>query len=221
MSIDTHVCILSGVKAVLFDLDGTLVDTNSIIIESMRDTLAHFTGRAWERRELMPHWGMRLRDQLRALCPELDLDAAVSYYRIRYAVYHERWLAEIPGTRPMLEALLAHGIHLGVVTSKKRVNAVQTLRDVGFLDFLAILVTEEDTTRHKPAPEPLLYALERLRLDPVDTVYVGDNPDDIHAARAAKMRCVAVAWSLRTREELSAAQPDLLIAVPGELLHHL
>jgi pyrophosphatase PpaX len=212
------VCVLVGVKAVLFDLDGTIVDTNEIILSAMQDTLAHFTGRAWEHRELMPHWGMRLRDQLSALCPTLDLDAAVAFYRGRYAVYHETLLAEVPGTTAVLAALRARGLRLGVVTSKKRLNADQTLRDVGFLPIFAVVVTEEDTARHKPAPEPLLYALGALGLTADDAIYVGDNPDDIRAAHAAGMRGIAVAWSLRRCDELQAVAPTAIIETPGELL---
>ncbi|HOF87376.1 MAG TPA: HAD-IA family hydrolase [Armatimonadota bacterium] len=213
--------MLSGVRALLFDLDGTLVATDEIIQRAMLDTLAHCTGRPWERPALMPHWGMRLRDQLRALCPELDLDAAVPYYRARYAIYHEALLAEIPGTRAMLDAVRARGVRLGVVTSKKRQNARQTLRDVGFLALFDVVVAEEDTTRHKPAPEPLLYALTSLNHAPDVAAYVGDNPDDVRAARAAGMRAVAVSWGFRGREEIVAVGPDLILDAPAELLPHL
>lgn len=217
----TNVCNMAGVQAVLFDLDGTIVDTNEIILRAMEDTLAHFSGRAWERRELMPHWGMRLRDQLSALAPALDLDAAVAYYRVRYAIYHALLLAEVPGTTAMLTALRAYGLRLGVVTSKKRVNADQTLHDVGFLPYFDAVVVEEDTAHHKPAPEPLLHALALLGLTANDTVYVGDNPDDIRAAHAADMRSIAVAWSLRDRDELCAVAPTAIIDAPGELLELL
>jgi pyrophosphatase PpaX len=217
----TDVCVLAGVQAILFDLDGTIVDTNAIIQNSMIDTLTHFTGRPWARPALLPHWGMRLRDQLSALCPALDLDAAVLYYRERYLIYHAELLREIPGTRAVLEALRARGVRLGVVTSKKRVNAMQTLEDVGFLAFFDVVVVEEDTTCHKPAPEPLIYALGRLGLNADAAAYVGDNPDDIRAARAAAMRSIAVAWSLRGRDELIAVQPDVIIDTPAEILQHL
>ncbi|OPZ82880.1 MAG: Pyrophosphatase PpaX [bacterium ADurb.Bin429] len=220
-TINTDVCTLVGVRALLFDLDGTIVDTNEIIQRAILDTLEHFIGRAWSLSALIPHWGMRLRDQLHALCPELDLDAAVPYYRERYAIYHEMLLAEIPGTRAVLDALRQQGLRLGVVTSKKRLNARQTLQDVGFLEFFEVVVVEEDTTRHKPAPEPLLYALTCLDLAPDDVVYVGDNPDDILAARAAHMRAVAVSWGFRGREAMAAVQPDLIIYAPSDILAHL
>jgi len=182
---------MPDIITVLFDIDGTIANTNEIILRTLADTLAMASGRAWRREELLPHWGLVLREQLRRCYPHLAL--------------HQALLAEFPGVRAMLSALQADGYTLGVVTSRKRA-------------FSQLIVTEEDTApRLKPLPDPLLYALQRLRALSAAAVYVGDNPDDIIAAHAAGMRAVAVGWSLRAREELLAVQPDAIIDTPHDL----
>ncbi|HEY3378216.1 MAG TPA: HAD-IA family hydrolase [Armatimonadota bacterium] len=214
----TIVCNSSQINTVIFDLDGTIADTNEIILRTMAETLEHASGRPWPRELLMPNWGMRLRDQMQLLYPEINLDRAVPFYRRRYAELHETLLAEFPGVRPMLQTLASQNIVLGVVTSKKRDSAQKTLCGLGYAHFFTTVVVEEDTSRHKPSPEPILYALERLRAPATQTIYVGDNPDDIHAAHAAGIGAVAVGWALRPRAELSAARPEAIIDTPGELL---
>ena len=208
---------LDGISAVLFDLDGTIADTNEVILRTITETLEYTSGRRWQRAELLPYWGLRLREQLVTLYPVIDLEQAVPFYRARYAEYHASMLAEFPGMRAML-AQLQTGYQLAVVTSKKRDGAWLTLEGIGYAEFFPLLIVEEDTARHKPAPAPLLLALERLQVSAAEAIYVGDNPDDIIAAHAAGMRAVAVGWSLRTRAELLAAQPDALIETPDDLL---
>ncbi len=218
---NTFVRVLSDVQVVLFDLDGTIADTNEIILRTLLETLEAMSGRAYTRTEILPHWGVRLREQLLRLYPEIDMAQAEPFYRRRYQDHHVALLNEFPGTRAMLEALRATGRRLGVVTSKKRANARQTVDDLGFRDLMEVVVAIEDTPRIKPAPDPLLFALEALRISADAAIYVGDNPDDLRAARAAGMRSVAVGWSLRPRAELLAESPDLLIECPGDLLRHL
>ncbi|MHB9026549.1 MAG: HAD-IA family hydrolase [Armatimonadota bacterium] len=202
----------------LFDLDGTIANTNEIILRTLSDTLEHVSGRRWPFALLMPNWGMRLRDQMQLLYPEIDLERAVPFYRRRYAELHEMLLAEFPGVHPVLKTLEAQNYALGVVTSKKRDGARKTLCGLGYEQLFQIVVVEEDTKRHKPSPEPIILALERLQAQAAQTIYIGDNPDDIHAARAAGVGAVAVGWALRRREELQAASPNAIIDTPADLL---
>ena len=118
----------------------------------------------------------------------------------------------------MLERLRDAGLRLGIVTGKKRVHCLQTLDELGYRAFFPVIVAEEDAAHIKPAPDPLLLAARLLGAAPAEIAYVGDNPDDIIAARAAGMTAVAVAWSLRTRESLLAQHPDALIEHPDKLL---
>jgi len=210
--------VLNIINTVIFDLDGTIVDTNEVILRSMVETLEHETGRPWSHAELLPHWGLVLRRQLRLFHPAIDLERAVPFYRERYRLNHEALLAEFPGVRAMLEALRDAGMKLGVVTSKKHDICRQTIEDIGYRGFFPVVITEEDTERLKPAPDPLILGLQRLQASPQEAIYIGDNPDDIIAAHAAGMRAVAVGWSLRTRASLLACHPEAIIDAPGDLL---
>jgi pyrophosphatase PpaX len=210
--------MFNNITTVLFDLDGTIADTNEVILRTLADTLQRETGRPWRREELLPHWGLVLRRQLLLCHPEIDMVRAIPFYRRSYQEHHNALLAEFPGMRAVLEALWAAGMKLGVVTSKKQPGCHLTLDDLGYRDFFPVIVTEEETERIKPAPDPLLLALRRLESSPEEAVYVGDNPDDIVAARAAGMRAFAVGWSLRPRAELLKYGPDAIIDTPADLL---
>lgn len=213
--------MFSRISTILFDLDGTIADTNEIIQRTMLETLEFASGRPWQREALLPNWGMRLRDQLLLLYPDMQLEHAVPFYRQRYAEYHRTLLAEFPGMRATLAQLHAAGFTLGVVTSKKQASARQTVEDIGYADFFSVLVAEEDSTRHKPAPDPILVALTRLGVTADEAVYVGDNPDDVRAAHAAGVRAIAVGWGVRPRSEFAAVQPHAIIDSPRELYHLL
>ena len=207
----------SDISTILFDLDGTIANTNEVILKTIGETLEHFSGRPWRQEELLTHWGMILRHQLVQLYPEIDLERAVPFYRARYATYHEALLMEFPGVRALLAELQARGYRLGVVTSKKRYSAEETISGLGYGPFFEIVVVEEDTARHKPAPDPLCYAAAQLGIAPCRAIYVGDNPDDIRAAHAAGMIAVGVGWCLRPRADLLSVAPDLIIDEPEEL----
>lgn len=208
-----------SITTILFDLDGTIADTNALIVQSLLDTLEYASGRSgWGQADLMPNWGLPLRAQLATLYPAIDLDAAVTYYRSRYFMHQDTHLAEFSGVRDLLEALQVAGCRLGVVTSKKRAIAVHTLELLDYLRYMDVVVAEEDAPRHKPAPDPLLCAAAQLGMPPCATAYLGDNPDDIRAAQAAGMAAIGVGWCLRSCNELRDVRPDTIIETPGDLL---
>jgi len=208
---------MTKITTILFDLDGTIVNTNEVILQSLTETLEDITGRSWTRDELLPHWGKVLRRQLVLFHPEIDLERAIASYRERYAENHVSLLAEFPGVRPLLERLRHAGYKLGVVTSKKRAACEQTLDDIGYRALFPAVVAEEDAPRIKPAPDPLLLAARRLGADPTECLYVGDNPDDLIAAHAAGMGAVAVSWTLRPLRELHAENPHAMLDTPEDL----
>ena len=209
------------ITTILFDLDGTIADTNEIILRTLAETLEYANGRSWSREELLPHWGMILREQLLTLDPIIDLELVVPYYRRIYAQYHKFLLAEFPGVRELLGQLKTAGYRLGVVTSKKRMSAQLTLDSLRYRGFFDDIIVDEDTIRHKPAPDPLLLALVRFGVTADEAIYIGDNPDDITAAHAAGIPGVAVGWCLRPRRELEAAGADLVLDHADDLLPFL
>lgn len=210
--------MLNNIKVVLFDLDGTIADTNNLILHSLMDTLGEFTGRSWSADELLPYWGIRLLDQLQCCAPEIILDDAVAFYRRCYLALQPELLQAFPGVIELLDALSQRDIQLGVVTSKKRQMALYTLEMLQMQNYFTICIADEDTVQHKPHPEPLIFACNKLGVATTETLYVGDNPDDVRAAHAANMPAAVVSWSLRPMEEFLAVAPEIIIDHPSELL---
>ncbi|HEY3379345.1 MAG TPA: HAD family hydrolase [Armatimonadota bacterium] len=210
--------MFAGISTILFDLDGTVADTNDVILATIAETLQRETGHTWSREELLAHWGLKLRDQLLLLHPQINLARAVPFYRQCYQSHHQALLVEFPGVSALLAALHTRGLTLGIVTSKQRASAEDTLQSLGYRHYFSLLIAEEDTPRHKPSPDPLLLALERLGITAQHAIYIGDNPDDIIAAHAAGMPAVAVSWSLRQSHELHAVQPEAILEHPNDLL---
>lgn len=110
---------------------------------------------------------------------------------------------------------------MGVATSKLREPALTALRLAGLDHHVGVLVTIEDTDRHKPDPQPLLCAAERLGAVPEEAVYVGDAVVDIQAARNAGMAAIGVTWGAGTRDAVRDAQPDVVVDTVGQLLEAL
>ncbi len=198
-------------KAVIFDVDGTLVDTMELIHQSMRHATSEVLGRALTREELMANVGQPLPVQMKAFDPEKVIEL-LEAYRLYNEEHHEALIREYPDVASSLARLQEKNLGIAVVTSKRRpsvemaLNSFPSLRDV-----TDVFVTMEDTAEHKPRPEPLLKGLEMLGGMPPDTAaYVGDAPFDVAAARAAGTVSVAVSWGAFTEETLREAGPDHL-----------
>jgi pyrophosphatase PpaX len=209
-------------EAVLFDFDGTLVDTMELIHQSMRHATGEVLGREMPREQLMANVGQPLPVQMKAFDPEMVVELLESY-RLYNDEHHERLIQEYPDVAASLARLKDAGISIGVVTSKRRhsvelaLNSFPSLREI-----TDVFVTMEDTTEHKPRPEPLLKGFEKLdNVPPENAAYVGDAPFDIAAARAAGTRAIAVSWGAFTAEALRKAEPDYLAEDLDGAVDHL
>jgi pyrophosphatase PpaX len=204
-------------ETVLFDLDGTLIDSGDLILASFRHATETVLGRTFPDDVLMANVGghgihaqMLLFDQERA-------DELVRVYREHnMGVYHD--VRAFAGIEELLSRLQQEGRALGVVTVKSRPTVDVTFQVLPLRRFFLTVVTGDDTERHKPEPDPLLLALERLGAPASSAVYVGDSPFDIRAAKAAGMAAVGVTWGgIHSRERLEAEEPDVLVDDPVEL----
>jgi pyrophosphatase PpaX len=208
--------MVGGMRAVLFDLDGTLLDSFALITAAFREACRRVLGREPTEREVMDRWGQPLQARFQALAP----DRVAELTRIYSACYDAsfRTLARaFPGVEELLRRLRARGLGLGVVTSKRRRSTLRDLEAFGLLGYFATVVASEDVTRVKPAPEPVLRALTALRADPAGSWLVGDGHLDVLAGRAAGVRTIAALWGTREREALLAAAPDYVAASPEEV----
>ncbi|MDP8972185.1 MAG: HAD hydrolase-like protein [Actinomycetota bacterium] len=201
-------------KAVLFDFDGTIVDTTELIYESMRRATGEVLGRELGRETLMANVGQPLPRQMELLADgqPKKTEELLEVYLHHNEELHEGLIREFPNVGTSLARLRDAGLRLAVVTSKRRFSVEMALDSFPDLrDVFDVFVTMEDTSEHKPLPAPLLKGLELLGdVPPERAAYVGDAPFDVAAAYAAGVTSVAVSWGAFTAEALRAAGTDHL-----------
>jgi pyrophosphatase PpaX len=178
---------------VLFDLDGTLIDSGPMILSSFRHATRTVLGREIPDHELVAATGgSTLEVQMRTFDEE-RVDELVAAYRAHNVPLHDE-LECCVGIQDVLDALRAEGRRLGIVTAKRRRTVELAFARLGIQHYFDVVVTSDDTAAHKPDPEPILLALDRLGARPEEAAYVGDSPFDVVAARAAGVFAVAVGW---------------------------
>ncbi|KGN36625.1 HAD family hydrolase [Knoellia subterranea] len=207
-------------KTIFFDLDGTLANTIPLIVASYQHAFREVLGEEVEAARARAWIGRPLLGALLEESPEHG-HALDRTYREWNLANTERLIERYAGVPEMLEALTAAGADLHIVTSKRRDTARLALTGVGIDHLIDVAGGLEDTTKHKPDPEPLLAAAARVGVDPRDAVYVGDATVDILAARAAGMAAVAVTWGAGERPALEATDPDTVVDSVGELRAYL
>ena len=206
---------------VLFDLDGTVVDSGAIILASMRHATREVLGREIGDAELLQAvGGPGLEAQMAVFAPE-RVDELVRVYRAHNEPLHDE-LEACAGMEDVLIRLHAAGRRLGVVTAKRRSTVELAFARIPIAHLFETVVGGDETERHKPDPEPLLLAAERMQADPHECAYVGDSPFDIRAAKAAEMYSVAVTWGrIHDRSLLEREQPEAIVDTAEELFERL
>jgi len=203
---------------VLFDLDGTLIDSGPIILASMRHASVTVLGREPDEELVRAAiGGPGLIAQMRDLDPD-RVDELVDAYRAHNEPLHES-LEAFPDVLELLSRLKDESHRLGIVTAKRlRTVALALDRFPVLRETMGVVIGADDTERHKPEPDPILEALRRLGAHPEDAAYVGDSPFDIRAAKAAGVLAVAVGWGgIHPDERLLRESPDALVHSAEEL----
>ncbi|HLY84977.1 MAG TPA: HAD-IA family hydrolase [Gaiellaceae bacterium] len=205
-------------ETVLFDFDGTVVDSGGIILASMRHATREVLGRDYSDRELMQTvGGPGLEAQMRALAPD-QVEELVDVYRAHNEPLHDE-LEACAGMEDVLVQLRDEGRRLGIVSAKRRSTVELGFARVRIAHLFETVVGGDETEHQKPDPEPLLLAAQRLDANPTKTAYVGDSPFDIRAAKAAGMFAVAVTWGrIHDAAKLEAERPDAIVHSAEELL---
>ncbi len=208
-------------RVVLFDLDGTLIDSIPLILSSMKH--------AFEGHPNAPgvaEWVALIGTPLDAMIrrwavDEADVERLKERYKVHQWAHHDAMVHAFPGVPEVLDLLSARGVRMAVVTSKLEPSARRSLDFLGLTRHFELVVGLEATGRHKPDPAPVLHAIERLGARPEEAAFVGDSPHDVLAGNAAGVATVATLWGPFSREELARARPRAWAETPGKLLQVL
>jgi pyrophosphatase PpaX len=208
--------------AVLFDLDGTLIDSIGLILASMRYAFAKCGATVPSHEQWLTGVGTPLRTMFaNYVSDDEDIDRLIAAYREHQLANHDRLVRcydDVPST---LAALTERGHPLAVVTSKTDALARRGLALVGIIDHFGVIIGCDACSRHKPHPEPVLTALDRLGYEPGEALFVGDSVHDIEAGNAAGVLTVAALWGPFSREQLAMATPSRFIERAGDVLQVL
>ena len=204
-------------RAVLFDLDGTLIDSIPLLVASMRHA---FEGHP--RPPPVEEWVALIGTPLAGMIRRWALDEpdalrVTERYKAHQWERHDAMVTAFPGIPDLVADLAARGVRLAVVTSKLEPSARKSLDFLGLSPLFPVVVGLESTERHKPHPEPVLHALDRLGVAPADAAFVGDSPHDVEAGNAAGVATVAVLWGPFSRQQLAEARPRAWAERVGEL----
>jgi pyrophosphatase PpaX len=198
--------------AILFDLDGTLVDSIELILLSARHAFVGFPGRVPSDDEWRGHIGRPLMAVLREYAgDEPGAERLLARYREYQMANHDRLLTAYAGIVDVLRGFAAEGHPMAIVTSKSDALALRALEHVGIADLFPVLVGCDTCVNHKPHPEPVERAMALLGITPGESIYVGDSPHDMESGKGAGVHTVGVTWGAFTREEMEACGADVVI----------
>lgn len=195
---------------ILFDLDGTLIDTSNLIIKSFRHTFKVHYNRDVADADVVAFFGKPLKDAMEYLGPD-KVDDLIKTFREYNLEKHDELATSFDGVAEAIQALYQAGIKMAVVTSKTQKTALRGLKLFNLHHFFEAIIGVEQCEHHKPHPEPVLTALSQLDLQPKDCLMVGDSPFDLASAKSAGVGTVAVKWTRVPWETLLAEKPDYMI----------
>jgi len=206
------------IRAFLFDLDGTLIDSVELILRSYRHTLRAHRGYEPPDELWLRGLGTPIRVQLRQWSDDpAEIEAMARTYSVYNMEHHDALVRPYDGIVDAVRRLKAGGNRLGLVTSKVRTGAERGLRVTGLDAAFDVIVGADDVRNPKPHPEPVLVALERLGTMPAETVFIGDSRHDMESGRAAGVRIAAALWGPFDRAYLEDLSPDYWLEHPTDI----
>lgn len=199
------------IDTILFDLDGTIIDTNELIISSFMNVLEKHVSAPLTREQIIPKMGMTLEQQLQNFSGSEDVTHFLKAYRKYNDAHHDAMVQPFPHVLEVIQELHRRGVTMGVVTTKNKPGTIRVLEMFGLQKYMKAVVTLMDVEHPKPHPEPVQKAVAAIGADPERTLMVGDSPMDIQSAQAAGVRSAGVAWSLKGETLLREYRPDYIL----------
>jgi pyrophosphatase PpaX len=205
------------ITTLLFDFDGTLLDTNELIIQTFQYVLGnHYPGK-YERIDILPFLGPTLHETFDSIEPE-KRDQLIEEYRAWNKSMHDELSSEFDGVSETMRLLKAAGMKMAIVSTKRK---DMVMRGLGLLNVEGVfdeVIAMDDVTKTKPDPEPILLALDRLGVTADEALMIGDNYHDIVGGQNAGVRTAGVAWSAKGEVFLQTFNPDYMLQHISDLL---
>lgn len=205
-----------AIQTVLFDLDGTILDSNELIYASFVHTFNHYNY-SFTKEEIMSFNGPPLIESFTNIDPE-RAEMMIETYREHNHAVHQEYVKLFPNVIETIEVLRDNQIKMGIVTAKMRESVNMGLEITGLDRFFETIITIDDVTHPKPHPESVFKAMKALNGEPSTTLMVGDNYHDIQAGQNAGVRTAGVAWSLKGQDFLASYNPTYMLQDMKDLL---
>jgi len=206
-----------NIDTILFDLDGTLVDTNELIISSFLHTLGKYYPDKYKREDVLPFMGPSLYDTFSGIDPE-RAEEMILEYRTYNHENHDRLVKEFKGVNETVKRLKEDGFKIAIVSTKILDTVIKGLKLTKLDPYFDVIVALDHVKKPKPDPEAIYVALKQLDSTPEKAIMVGDNYHDILAGKNAGTKTAAVAWSMKGRDFLAKYEPDFMLDEMSDLL---
>lgn len=207
----------SNITTLLFDLDGTLIDTNELIISSFLHTLEKYYPGKYQRRDVLPFMGPSLYETFSLLNPD-QVEEMIHVYRTYNIANHDLLVKEFKGVNETIETLKNQGFKLGIVSTKILDTVIKGLKLTKLDPYFDTIVALDHVKNAKPNPEAVLKALAQLDARPEEAMMIGDNYHDILAGKNAGTKSAGVAWTIKGRDYLAQFDPDYMLEEMPDLL---
>jgi pyrophosphatase PpaX len=198
------------ITTILFDLDGTLIDTNDLIITTYLHTLEKYYPSQFTREDVLPFIGPTLHESFGSIDPE-RVEEMILEYRTFNIANHDELVKEFAGVLETVQTLKEKGYKLGIVTTKRHDVTMKGLRLMNLDALFEVIIAYDHVTKTKPDPEPIFKALEQLDSTAEETIMVGDNHHDILAGKNAGTLTAGCAWSIKGRDYIAKYEPDYIL----------
>ncbi len=200
-------------KALLFDFDGTLLDTNDLIIQTFMYILDERFPGQYSTQDCLKFIGPSLKQTFDEITPG-ETDSMIMKYKEWNTAHHDELVNSYDEVAETLEALHKEGIKLAIVSTKSREGLARGLKVLDVAHLFEVIIGSDDVTHVKPHPEPVLLALDKLGVKKEEAIMIGDNSHDIEGGKNAGVRTAGVAWSAKGESYLQQFNPDYM-------LHHM
>lgn len=201
---------MKHLKCIVFDMDGTLTQTNQLIYDSFNYIAQLYTGRTYSIPEITAMFGPPEEEALLSIVRPDQIDAVMKDYLSFYQTHHHHIARMYPGMENILSSIKEHGTRIALFTGKGMPTATITLREFRIEKYFDYVVTGNDVVKRKPSSEGLIKIMQHFALQPDEVLMVGDSDVDVKAAHEAGVKIAAVLWDSYAKEKVLKMKTDFV-----------